>query len=137
MTISCHGYQDLFPGYTIAGYLFLIGAIHGYPVCFPIFCSGDGDTSLSQTANFISIEDPHNKDQRRLPVMTELPVAPVMRIIRKHGGERVSRDAGEMLSELMEAYGAKITKEAIKLASHAGRKTVTIDDIRMAAEILS
>lgn len=37
----------------------------------------------------------------------------------------------------MEAYGAKITKEALKLASHAGRKTITKDDIRMAAEILS
>jgi len=69
--------------------------------------------------------------------VTELPVAPVMRIIRKSGAERVSSDAGELLSELMEAYGVKITREAIKLASHAGRKTVTKDDVRMAAEILS
>jgi histone H3/H4 len=69
--------------------------------------------------------------------MTELPLAPVMRIIRKNGAERVSSDAGEMLSGLMESYGAKITKEALKLASHAGRKTITEHDIRMAAEILS
>jgi DNA-binding protein len=69
--------------------------------------------------------------------MTELPVAPVMRIIRKNGAERVSSDAGELLSELMEAYGAKITREALKLASHAGRKTITKEDIRMASEILS
>ena len=69
--------------------------------------------------------------------MTELPVAPVMRIIRKYGAERVSGDAGELLSELMEAYGGKITKEATKLASHAGRKTITKEDIRMAHEILS
>jgi len=38
--------------------------------------------------------------------------------------------------ELMEKYGDSLTREAIKLASHAGRKTVTAHDIRMAAELL-
>ena len=69
--------------------------------------------------------------------MTEIPVAPVMRIIRKAGAERVSSDAGEALADLMEDYGAKISREAHKLASHAGRKTISAHDIRMAAEILS
>ena len=69
--------------------------------------------------------------------MTEIPVAPVMRIIRKTGAERVSSDAGEALADLMEEYGAKISREALKLSSHAGRKTITAHDIRMAAEILS
>jgi DNA-binding protein len=70
-------------------------------------------------------------------LMMELPVAPVIRIVRKSGAERVSSDAGEALAELMAEYGAKISKEAVKLASHAGRKTITAGDIRMAADILS
>jgi DNA-binding protein len=69
--------------------------------------------------------------------MNEIPVAPVIRIIRKAGADRVSNDAGEALAELMEHYASTIAKEALKLASHAGRKTVTTHDIRMAAEILS
>jgi histone H3/H4 len=70
-------------------------------------------------------------------IMTEIPISPVIRIIRKTGAERVGNDAGEELADLMEAYGLKIAKEALKLASHAGRKTITAHDIRMAAEILS
>jgi histone H3/H4 len=69
--------------------------------------------------------------------MSELPVAPVIRIIRKSGADRVSNDAAEVLADLIEDYAIKISKEALKLASHAGRKTITAHDIRMAAEILS
>ena len=69
--------------------------------------------------------------------MTEIPIAPVIRIIRKAGADRVGNEAGEALTDLMEQYGQKIAKEALKLASHAGRKTITAHDIRMAAEILS
>ena len=69
--------------------------------------------------------------------MTEIPIAPVMRIIRKSGADRVSNEAGEALADLMEQYGQKIAKEALKLAAHAGRKTITAHDIKMAAEFLS
>ena len=69
--------------------------------------------------------------------MTEIPIAPVMRIIRKTGADRVGNEAGEALADLMEQYGQKIAKEALKLASHAGRKTITAHDIKMAAEFLS
>jgi histone H3/H4 len=68
--------------------------------------------------------------------MTELPLAPVARIIRNAGAERVSADATGELALLMEQYGQSIVKEALKLARHADRKTVTAHDIRMAAEIL-
>ena len=72
-----------------------------------------------------------------LDTMTEIPIAPVIRIIRKTGADRVGNEAGEALADIMEQYGQKIAKEALKLASHAGRKTITAHDIRMAAEILS
>lgn len=59
-----------------------------------------------------------------------------MRLIRRSGADRIGADAGDALAALMESYGVSVAKEAIKLASHAGRKTVTAHDIRMAAEIL-
>lgn len=68
--------------------------------------------------------------------MTGLPLAPVERIIKNAGAERISADAAVELSLLMEQYGQSIVKEALKLTHHADRKTVTAHDIRMAAEIL-
>ena len=35
--------------------------------------------------------------------MTEIPISPVIRIIRKTGAERVGNEAGEALADLMEA----------------------------------
>jgi histone H3/H4 len=72
----------------------------------------------------------------RIP-MTELPIAPVSRLIRQAGAERVSSDAVSALAEIMEEYGIKVAKEAQKLAIHSGRKTVTARDIREARDILS
>ena len=67
--------------------------------------------------------------------MTELSQAAVERIIKKAGAERVSADATEALSQLMEEYGIFIAKEAKKMSDHAGRKTMRGSDIQMAAEI--
>jgi histone H3/H4 len=57
-------------------------------------------------------------------IVTELSQAAVERIIKKSGGERVSADATETLTELMEEYGAFLAKEAKKMSDHAGRKTI-------------
>jgi histone H3/H4 len=67
--------------------------------------------------------------------MTELSQSAVERIMKNAGAERVSADAAETLSGLMEEYGMFLTKEAKKMSDHAGRKTLRGSDIRMAAEI--
>ncbi len=61
-----------------------------------------------------------------------LPLAPVERIVRKAGAERVSEGAGIELAKVLEDYGLEVSREAITLAKHAGRTTVKEEDIRLA-----
>ena len=61
-----------------------------------------------------------------------LPLAPVERIIRKAGADRVSEDAGVELAKILEDYGIEVSREAITLAKHAKRTTVMEEDIRLA-----
>jgi histone H3/H4 len=66
--------------------------------------------------------------------MAELPLAPISRLVRNAGAERVSEEASQALAELLEEYGEKVAKKAVSLAKHAGRKTVNAADIREAVE---
>jgi len=65
--------------------------------------------------------------------MPELSNAAMERIMRKAGAQRVSATAVAELAEAMEEYGLKLSKEAIGLARHAGRKTVKKEDVKLAA----
>jgi histone H3/H4 len=64
--------------------------------------------------------------------MTELPIAAVDRIIRKSSGIRVSESAAKELALHLEEIGMKVAQEASLYSKHAGRKTVTDEDIRLA-----
>lgn len=66
-------------------------------------------------------------------VNRELATAPMHRICKKAGAERVSEAAAEELSKVLEAVGLKIASEAIDYSMHAGRKTVKARDIEIAA----
>lgn len=65
--------------------------------------------------------------------MADLPIAAVARIAKNSGAERVGNDASTLLVQKTEEYIASLVKEAVKLASHAGRKTLKEEDIEMAA----
>ena len=58
--------------------------------------------------------------------MSEIPKAPIARIIKDTGAERVSEDAKAELAEYLEEVAAR----------HAGRKTVKAEDIKLAIKNL-
>lgn len=66
--------------------------------------------------------------------MGGLPLAPISRVLRKAGAERVSAEACAELAEVLEDIAIDIGRLAIKLSRHAGRKTVTAADIRLASK---
>jgi len=63
----------------------------------------------------------------------ELAVAPMHRLCKKAGAERVSEAAAKELAKALEDVGTKIAKEALDFAMHAGRKTIKAEDIEIAA----
>ncbi|TAL48588.1 histone family protein [archaeon] len=64
--------------------------------------------------------------------MAILPRLPFERILKKAGAKRVSQEAMEEIANVMEERLTEIAKNACLLAKHAGRKTLTTEDIRMA-----
>jgi histone H3/H4 len=69
--------------------------------------------------------------------MAELPLAPFERILKKAGAKRVSHSALQEFALVMEDKMYKIAKEAALLAKHAGRKTITDEDVRIAKRKVS
>ena len=65
-----------------------------------------------------------------------LPLAAMEKIIKKAGGSdiRVSDKAKEALKAAVEEKAEEIAERAWRLATHAGRKTVKEEDIRLAVK---
>jgi histone H3/H4 len=64
--------------------------------------------------------------------MSELPIAPIGRIIKNAGAQRVSESAEEALGKELEQWAEKVAIQAVALAKHAGRVTVHASDIELA-----
>lgn len=58
-----------------------------------------------------------------------IAVAPVDRILRKAGAQRVSKAAALELRDIVENFANRMAKEAVKKSSEAGRKTVVREDV--------
>lgn len=63
-----------------------------------------------------------------------LPLAAMEKILKNAGAERVSDKAKVALKNVIEEIAEGIASRAIKLAIHAGRKTVKAGDIKLAAK---
>lgn len=66
--------------------------------------------------------------------MGELSLASVERIMRNAGDERVSMDAIATMLDILEDICMDISKESVKLAKHANRKTVKKEDVKLATK---
>jgi histone H3/H4 len=64
---------------------------------------------------------------------SEIAVAPMHRLCKKAGADRVSEAAAEELAKVLEGIGIKIAKEALDYAMHARRKTIKTEDIEIAS----
>lgn len=64
----------------------------------------------------------------------ELAIAPMHRLCKKAGAERVSEAASKELAKALQEIGIKMAKEALDFAMHAGRKTIKAEDIEIAAK---
>jgi DNA-binding protein len=62
----------------------------------------------------------------------EIAVAPMHRLCKKVGADRVSEAAAEELAKVVEEIGIKIAKEALDYTIHSGRKTIKAKDIEIA-----
>ena len=63
-----------------------------------------------------------------------LPLAAMEKLLKKAGAERISESAKIALKDMIEDIAEEIGSHAIKLAHHAGRKTVKARDIKLAAK---
>ncbi len=64
----------------------------------------------------------------------EIKVAPMHKLIKRAGADRVSEESAVSLGLTLEEIGVKVAKEAIDYARHAGRKTVKARDIKIAVK---
>jgi len=66
--------------------------------------------------------------------MAELPKTQVERMLKKYSGMRVSSDAVDELVDVLEEVAMSLGSTSVDLAATAKRKTVTIEDVKVAVK---
>ncbi|RLE39075.1 histone [Candidatus Woesearchaeota archaeon] len=67
-------------------------------------------------------------------IKKQLPLAAMGKLMKKAGAERVSDKAKIALKIALEDEAEKIAEASIRLAMHAGRKTIKAGDIKLATK---
>ena len=65
---------------------------------------------------------------------SELGVSAMYRILKKSGAERVSDESADELRRVIEEIAMVVAKSAVEMSSHAGRKTVKAEDVKLASK---
>ena len=65
---------------------------------------------------------------------SELGLSSMYRILKKSGAERVSDESANELRRVIEEIAESIAKNAVDMSTHAGRKTVKAEDIKLASK---
>ncbi len=65
---------------------------------------------------------------------SELGLSAMYRILKKAGAERVSDESADELRRVIEGVATSIAKSAVDMTSHAGRKTVKAEDVKLASK---
>jgi histone H3/H4 len=65
---------------------------------------------------------------------SELGLSAMYRILKKAGAERVSDESADELRRVIEEIAEGIAKSAVDMASHASRKTIKGEDVKLASK---
>ena len=65
---------------------------------------------------------------------SELGLSAMYRILKKAGAKRVSDESADEVRRVIEELADGIAKSAVDMASHAGRKTVKGEDVKLASK---
>lgn len=68
--------------------------------------------------------------------MSEIPKAPITRLMKDSGAERISDDAKDAITDYLEKTVKDITNEANIIAQDAKRKTIKKEDVESAIKNL-
>ena len=65
---------------------------------------------------------------------SELGSSAMYRILKKSGAERISDESVDELRRIIEEIAIEISKGAVDMAKHAGRKTIKSEDVKLASK---
>ena len=65
---------------------------------------------------------------------SELGLSAMYRILKKSGAQRVSDESAVELRRVIEEIAEAVAKNAVEMSSHAGRKTVKAEDVKLASK---
>ena len=65
---------------------------------------------------------------------SELGLSAMYRILKKAGAERVSDESADELRRIIEIVADNIAKNAVEMATHASRKTIKAEDVKLASK---